>query len=113
MGFPERLKKLRSERDLRQSDLAKILDVDASTITKYENNKRKPDYEMVEKIADYFNVSVDYILGRTDLRSINVPKELIEGIKYAHKKGIPAEDIKVIIDVFEQIKPIIDKLEGN
>lgn len=67
--FGERLKQLRTEKGLFQKELAKILGVSAGAIGMYENGKRTPDFEILNKIADYFNVSVDYLLGRTDIRA--------------------------------------------
>lgn len=62
----DRIRELRIELDLEQKELAKILNVHKGTISNWENNKRNPDNEMISKIADYFKVSVDYLLGRTD-----------------------------------------------
>lgn len=66
MSFGKRLKKLRLKKNLTQAELAKILKIGESTVSFYEANKREPDYEMLKRIADFFNVSVDYLLGRTD-----------------------------------------------
>lgn len=71
MKFGDRLKFLRKEKDFTQSELAKIFSLGESTISFYESNKRTPDYELLEKIADFFNVSVDYLLGRTDNKNID------------------------------------------
>ena len=70
--FPSRLKELRKERQLRQEDLAFDLNVSRQTISKYERGQRQPDYRMLIEIADYFQVSLDYLFGRTDIKSINI-----------------------------------------
>ena len=62
----KRLKELRKQRNLTQKDLAKILGVYPQSVGYYENNINKPDPDMLIKIADYFQVSVDYLLGRED-----------------------------------------------
>ena len=62
----ERLKELRKERGLNQRELALYLKLSPSTIAMYETGQRIPDADTLEKLADYFNVSVDFILGRTD-----------------------------------------------
>lgn len=67
--FPERLTALRVKQKLRQKDLAERLNVSAATISNYENAIRYPDIEMLVRIADYFGVSTDYMLGRTNLPS--------------------------------------------
>lgn len=59
------LKSLRTSNGMTQDQLAKVLKVSRSTIGMYEKGDREPDYETLEAIADYFNVDVDYLLGRT------------------------------------------------
>lgn len=70
MNFSERLKHLRQSRGLSQEALADILKIPRSSIAHYENadenNIRLPRKERLEKIADFFGVSVDYLLGRTE-----------------------------------------------
>ncbi len=61
-----RLKAFRTERDLTQDELGKVLGVGKTTISQYESEARKPDSEMLNRIADYFHTSVDYLLGRTE-----------------------------------------------
>lgn len=61
--FAERLKELRNENNLSQAKLAKELNVDCSTIAKYETCKISPSVEMLILIARYFKVSVSYLLG--------------------------------------------------
>ena len=51
---------------MKQSDLAAYLHVSKSTISHYEKNKHSPDLSCLLKIADYFNVSIDYLLNRTE-----------------------------------------------
>lgn len=64
-----RLKKLRKEKQISQKDLAKKLNLSPSTIAMYETEKRKPDSETLERMSNYFDVSIDYLLGLTDERS--------------------------------------------
>lgn len=66
MTFGNRIKTLRSERKLTQKELADSLSLGESTISFYESDKREPDYDTLKKIADFFEVSVDYLMGRTD-----------------------------------------------
>lgn len=63
--FADRLTILREDRMLYQKELAKELNVTTGTISNYENDVHSPDLETLVKIADYFNVSTDYLLGRT------------------------------------------------
>ena len=61
-----RLKKLRKERNISQLKLAIDMNMNKNSISRYENNEREADYETLIKFADYFDVSLDYLLGRTD-----------------------------------------------
>ena len=61
-----RLKELRKERRISQLKLAIDLNMNQNTISRYENEERQADYQTLVKFADYFNVSLDYLLGRTD-----------------------------------------------
>jgi len=61
-----RLKQLRKERDISQLKLAIDLNMNQNSISRYENGEREADYETLIKFADYFDVSLDYLLGRTD-----------------------------------------------
>lgn len=61
-----KIKQLRLERDLSQKELGQILGVSNVTISMYENNDRQPDSETIKKLADYFRVTTDYLLGRTE-----------------------------------------------
>lgn len=64
--FKEILKELRERRGITQEELANVLDIPASSIRRYESNNGEPRKERMNKIADYFNCSVDYLQGRTD-----------------------------------------------
>jgi len=63
-AFPITLKMLRLSRGLSQQELARDLELSAVTISGYETGKREPSLEILERIADYFNVSIDFLLGR-------------------------------------------------
>lgn len=66
MSFGKRLRSLREDKKLTQAELAAILGLGESTISFYEADKRKPDHDILVSIADYFDVSLDYLLGRKD-----------------------------------------------
>lgn len=61
-----RLKELRLQRGMSQLRLAMELNMNQNSIGRYETGEREADYATLIKFADYFNVSVDYLLGRTD-----------------------------------------------
>ncbi|AEE96927.1 helix-turn-helix domain-containing protein [Mahella australiensis] len=64
----ERLVELRKERKMTQEELANVLGISRSALSLYETDKRQPDFQTICRLADFFNVSVDYLLGRTDDR---------------------------------------------
>ena len=72
-NFNKVLKSLRLSNGMTQDELAQILKISRSTVGMYEKGDREPDYETLEAIADYFNVSIDYLLGRenTTVRLVN------------------------------------------
>ena len=66
MKFNERLKQLRLANGLTQKELAKSIEVGRTTISEYESGKIVPKHEGLLKLANYFNVSVDYLTGVSD-----------------------------------------------
>lgn len=66
LKFDERLKALRKEKDLNQSQLAKAVNVTQRKISYWETGQLEPDLESLWKLSDYFNVTVDYLIGKTD-----------------------------------------------
>lgn len=62
--FSANLRNLRTEHKLSQKDLAQILGIDHQTISRLERDYNEPNLEILEKLADYFKCSVDYLLGR-------------------------------------------------
>lgn len=86
------LKELRLERNMKQEDLAKLLGINKNTISKYETGKREPSIDMLIKIADIFDVSVDYLVGRTIARTSSL---LFEELTYLKSKML--NEILIII----------------
>ena len=64
----QHLKILRTEKSISQKQLADVVSVSQQSINKYENHNIEPDIETLCKIADYFDTSVDYLIGRSDIR---------------------------------------------
>lgn len=79
MSFKDRLKKLRQEKELTQDDFAKELNMSRSAIASYESGRNEPPYEVLRRIADFFNVTTDYLLGKTHSR--NVTDEITDAVK--------------------------------
>lgn len=66
MIFSERLKKIREDSNYSRNDLAAAINLTSAAISNYENANREPDIQTLVKIADCLNVSIDYLVGRTD-----------------------------------------------
>ena len=67
MDFAEKLKRIRLKMNLTQKDIAKILGITRTAYANYEQGLREPNLLTLWKIADFFDVSVDYLLGRKDV----------------------------------------------
>lgn len=65
LNFAKVLRKLRTQHNMTQQELALKLGVSRSAIGMYENGEREPDFELLETIADFFNVDMNYLIGRT------------------------------------------------
>jgi len=66
-----RLQELRKQKKLSQLKLALDLNMNQNSISRYENGEREADYETLLRFAEYFNVSLDYLFGRTDNPEVN------------------------------------------
>lgn len=70
MNLGSRIRSLRNSRNLSQKLLAEKLKIPNQNLSNYERGFRQPDYETLQKIADFFEVSTDYLLGRTDKKEM-------------------------------------------
>lgn len=81
-----RIKKLREEKQMKQDELAKILSISPSAIGMYERDEREPNDEITLKLAEYFNVTTDYLLGKSDIRN---PEQIdLDDMDIAFASGI-------------------------
>ena len=96
MELGSRLKKLREEKGLSQVKLAKALSISNVMISRYENNRRTPDYATLNKLADFYGVSTDYLLGRTNIRN---HEKLLAADSLTHYESLPPE-------IYQQLKAI-------
>lgn len=73
-----RIKDLREDRDMRQVDLAQATGIDQRTISNYETGKTVPDAEALVKLADFFEVTIDYLVGRSRVDFLSKKKRIRE-----------------------------------
>lgn len=90
-----RLKELREKKGLNQSDLAKLLNISASAIGMYETDKREPDDNLKIKFANFFNVTVDYLMGNESNNKKLLP---VLGVVKAGYNYLAQENILEYID---------------
>ena len=87
MTFVERLKTLRASRHISQRELAEQAGLSKSLISMLESGAREPRTEHLEALADFFNVDIDYLLGRSDKTTVLDPDRLFVQQQY-EKNGI-------------------------
>ncbi len=108
MSFGERLRQLRKEKNISQTELAGIFNITSQALSQYELQKRMPDAEMILKLADYFNVSVDYLLGRTDIRRADVVKDGLRDRTSDYRcldtSGLCREDISKVEEYIQLLR---------
>ena len=99
--FPERLKKLRKAAGMSQKNLALKLNTSQKNINYWENGQRNPKREKLIETADFFDVSVDYLLGNTDEK-----KPVLETAQILFRKTV--DDFNLTKEQQEQFKIDID-----
>ena len=113
----DRIRQLRKENNLTQYEFGTLFGLYDSTISMYETGRRTPEYETIVKIADYFNVSIDWLLGRVENKNLividkeNMPEALknigVEYLKLAmemNQQSIPPNDVRKIIEAIKSLK---------
>lgn len=108
-SFGERFKELRKELDFTQQELADKMNAKynlifgKSAISQYENDKRTPEITALEKFAGFFNVSIDYLLGKSNIKN---PDEIIYNNAFHSfsKNGLSKNDVDMIQTMIERLK---------
>jgi len=99
MKFSDTLTFLRKRAGLSQQELGEKIGVKKSTVSMYERDARKPSYEILEAIADYFNVDMDYLTGKSDVER-----------KHPYEPESPAFDLEAYIDTLTDAQ-LLDLLQ--
>ncbi|GAU79491.1 transcriptional regulator [Fusibacter sp. 3D3] len=94
-----RLKQLRKENSLTQKELADKLNISKGSIAMYETGKRSPDNDILSSIADFFDVSTDYLLGRSNIRRYSE-----EILAFNTTEHLTDADLKLVKDLIETLK---------
>lgn len=115
----ERIVKLRKSRNITQEELAKKIGATRSALSQYEIGTRSPDYDTLKRIADYFEVSTDYLLGKTD--QPHAAATTVESIKERKAAAITTVAEKFGFDltkeedyrIIEQLLETASKIRGT
>ena len=103
----ERIKELRNLKKISQNELAKHLQVSQQTIGAWEVGRTEPSIEFTNKMADYFNVTADYLLGRTNVKSAHSAadeKDLKEFLDQNLESGMRYDDQELTEEDKERLK---------
>lgn len=104
MEFGDILKKLRKEHNESQNDIAKFLNVDRTTVGKWENNSSEPDTIKMKMLAKHYNVSMDYLLGYNDIKKNTLTEK--------DKKDI-AKQVEDMLDGLNTENALAFQLDGK
>lgn len=100
MIFKERLKQLRLENNMLQKELAEKIGVARSSVTKYELGTGEPNLETLLKLCDIFDCSLDYLLGRSEIKKAT--NNFVVAVDPS--KNITIDDLNNLIDYIEKLK---------
>lgn len=105
----KRIKLLRKQKGLTQKQLADLLDISASTVAMYETGRREPDTQTLNKFAELFGVSVDYLLGRekTDMERLEENLARLDPrIQQAYRslQEMDEEDLNFTLELIKMIE---------
>ncbi|KEK12994.1 hypothetical protein EP18_03780 [Lysinibacillus sphaericus] len=110
MAFGKRLRLLRNENNLTLRELEKQTGITYSALGKYERDERQPDFDTLEKLADHFDVSIDWLLARTDLRTYDERVFFDDVNHLAEKiKTIPKEYRKSIVNSIDALYLLLNR----
>jgi len=119
--FAERIKGLRTQKDISQEELGNIVGVGKQAVSSWERNESKPRSDVLNQLADFFTVTTDYLLGRTDIPNAKVvdvtdqiPKEILKELDIdvayrevlinAKEAKISPEELAAFVDALSKIK---------
>ncbi|MBR1390387.1 MAG: helix-turn-helix transcriptional regulator [Lachnospiraceae bacterium] len=99
MNIGDKIRGLLEENRMTQKDLANVLHISASTLNGYINKGKEPDYELLVRLATYFETSTDYLLGVSNIRSAsNQPLSSAEGELIGIYRLLPRHDQQLVCE---------------
>jgi transcriptional regulator with XRE-family HTH domain len=104
-----RIRQLRERDDITQEKLGKMLNVQKAAISKYENNIVPLTDETINKLCDIFDVSSDYLLGKSEFEKIEEPyNNELEKVLFSKTKDLTDSEKRTILNVINAIKKDVD-----
>ena len=109
MTFANRLRELRESRGYNQRQLAAVMNLAHGTIANYENGRREPDFTIAQRFAEFFNCTLDYLVGRVDNPSEHAPLGLPAGAEskmeeYLLTRGLAPDERKLVLDLIKKLE---------
>lgn len=105
-----RIKELREEKNISQLELAKKLNLTQQSISLYEKGDREPSIDVLKSIANFFNVSLDYLLGKSDIRNYDEDEKEFRFAFHKETEGMTDEEIKDALRFYKEMKK---KIKGD
>lgn len=105
MNFGERIKKLRIENKWTQEYVCEKLNISSGALSRYETNMYEPkSLELVKDFATLFNVSTDYLLGKTDIRNYDKDEQDFRFAYHKEMEGLTEEEISDALRFYKEMK---------
>jgi transcriptional regulator with XRE-family HTH domain len=108
--YGQRLRELRKESGKTMKEFGKIFNLAESTISGYETESRRPDMDIMQKFADYHDVSIDYIMGRSNIKN---PDKQPEGRFFYDLGNASEEDLDELENYFKFMQERKQKRENK
>ena len=104
MSFGNNLKKIRQECNLTQEELAKKINTSRSNIANYENDKNMPSIDMLNKLSEILDCSIDYLLGKTDIRNYDKDEQEFRFAYHKEMEGLSEQEIADALRFYKEMK---------
>lgn len=104
-----RLKDLRTQKGLSQKEVAEYLGISQPAYANYERQAREADYDTLKKLSDFFDVSVDYILGRTEQKQNDITFDDFAYAMYNESKELTDDQKAMVLSMAKSFKEQLEK----
>ena len=104
MDFSKRLKKLRNEKDISQEELARLLNISRTSVTNYELGRNEASAQVLNKLSEIFNCSIDYLLGKSDTRNYDKDEQEFRFAYHKEMEGLTEDEIADALRFYKEMK---------